>query len=427
MTEITIKPDLNSVYVPYLYQLEVNELGEEELVFRKERFQVFYGGAGSGKSHFVATDLIMRLVEKKQKLLVVRQTFNSHRDSTFSELNQAIERLGLKEKAKVSKTTLEIELWNGSTIIFKGADDEGKLLSISDISLCWIEEATEISREIFHQLQLRLRSRKASNHFFLTFNPISALHWLKAEFFDNPKKNSFICHTTYLDNKFLSEDYIADLLDMKERNPQKYEIFALGRWGTTGRAVFTNWQVLDFDRHEIVRENPKIEVALGMDWGYIKDPSTMICSLVDLENRIIYIFDEMYEHGLLNNEIATRIFEKGYHRERIIADSAEKKSIDELIGYGIQRIEPAVKGNGSIMQGIQFIQQFKIFVHPRCIHTIDELENYTFKKDPKTGQYLNQAIDDYNHLLDALRYSLERFSKKGRKKMKAMSKRLFGL
>lgn len=159
----------------------------------------------------------------------------------------------------------------------------------------------------------------------------------------------------------------------------------------------------------------------------ISDPTTLICSLVDVENRVLYIFDEMYEKGLLNNEIAGRIYEKGYHRERITADSAEKKSIDEMKGYGISRIEPAIKGNGSIMQGIQYIQQYQIYVHPSCTHTIDELENYTFKKDRKTGQYLNEPIDDYNHLLDALRYALERFSKKQKKKARTMSKRMFGL
>lgn len=420
---INIAPQLNEVYIPYLYQL--NE--DDSVSFRSERFQIYYGGAGSGKSHFVATNLVMRLIQTKQNLLIVRQTFATHRDSTFSELKQAIERLGIKDKVKISKTTLEMEFWNGSKIIFKGADDEGKLLSISDISLCWIEEATEISREIFHQLTLRLRSRKSSNHFFLTFNPISALHWLKAEFFDNPKKNSFICHTTYLDNKYLSKDYISDLLDMKERNPQKYDVYALGKWGTTGKSVYTNWKVLDFDKNEILKSNPKIESALGLDYGYISDPTTLICSLVDVENRVLYIFDEMYEKGLLNNEIAGRIYEKGYHRERITADSAEKKSIDEMKGYGISRIEPAIKGNGSIMQGIQYIQQYQIYVHPSCTHTIDELENYTFKKDRKTGQYLNEPIDDYNHLLDALRYALERFSKKQKKKARTMSKRMFGL
>jgi phage terminase large subunit len=397
--KVNISQDyFNEKYLPYLN--------------RKERYQVYYGGAGSGKSFFLATSLVLKLFQKQQTLLVVRQTFSSIRDSVFAEIIGALSRMQLLPYVKISKATLGIQFPNGSRIIFKGADDENKLLSISGIDLVWVEEASEITKDLFNQLELRLRGGSDKKLFYLSFNPISAMHWLKEEFFDNPKDDSLVCHSTYLDNRFLDEEYIKNLLDMKERNPQKYEVYALGKWGTTGKKVYDNWTADYFDYHTLIQENHKLKAIFGMDFGYVSDATTLICSLLDLENRKLYIFDEMYEHGLLNNQIAEQVKAKGYAKEVITADSAEQKSIAELKGYGLPRIKPARKGPDSIMNGIQFLQQFEIIVLPTCIHTIDELENYAFRKDKATGKYINKPEDNNNHILDALRYSLEGYSKR---------------
>lgn len=394
----------------------------------RHRYNVFYGGSGSGKSRYVADYLILDLLQNKKTLLVVRQTFTSLRDSAFKELIDAMRRMNIltMKGTTVSQTTLRITLPNGSQILFRGCDDEGKLLSISGIDLCWIEEASEISKDIFNQLELRLRGGITKKQFYLTFNPISALHWLKAEFFDNPKNDTYICHSTYLDNRWLDQDYIDNLLQMKQRNPQKYEIYAIGKWGTTGKKVYENWKIQEFDIYDLVKVNSNLHTAIGLDYGFVNDPSTLICSLVDLENRKLYIFDELYQKGLLNNEFAQKIIEMGYARQTIVADSAEKKSIEEMRQYGIMGIKAAKKGRGSIMQGVQFIQQFEIFVHPSCKHMIDELENYSFKKDKQSGLYLNEPVDSYNHLLDALRYSLEEFNS-GNNKVIFLPKALLGI
>lgn len=402
----------NDTYLPYLE--------------RSERYQVFYGGSGSGKSYFLATDLMLELMKKKQKLLVVRQIFSTIRDSVYEEIIQALTNMQLIQYCKLSKTTLDITLPNGSKVIFKGAEDESKLLSISGIDMCWIEEASDITKEIFNQLELRLRGGSAKKRFYLSFNPISAQHWLKKEFFDNPKDDSFVCHTTYKDNRFLDDEYINSLEEMKERNPSKYQVYALGEWGTSTKLVFENWKVQDFIFHQIIKENPNIKASFGCDFGYITDPSTLISVLVDTENRKLYIFDELYEHGLLNNELADAIKRKGYAKETIIADSAEQKSIAELKQYGLTRIKPARKGANSIQHGIQYISQFEMIVHPSCTNLINELQNYGYKKDRATGQYTSQPIDNYNHLIDALRYSLEPFSMK-KKRTKGITKALFGL
>jgi phage terminase large subunit len=401
----------NSAYLPYLDN--------------DNRYNIFYGGAGSGKSRFLAMKLTLDLLKKKSKLLVVRQTFASIRDSVYTEFLQVFDVFKITDFLSISKSTLSIKFPNGSEIIFKGGDDETKLLSISGVDMCWVEEASQISYDLWGQLKLRLRGGASKKRFYLSFNPISALHWLKREFFDNPLDGVTICHTTYRDNRFLDAEYIASLEELKDRDPVKYAVYALGSWGVMGRKVFDNWKVEDFTTASLMKQNNALEMAVGMDFGYISDPSTLICSLVDVENRKLYIFDELYEHGLLNNELAQRVTEMGYARERIVADSAERKSIDELRGYGLRRIQAASKGAGSIMTGIQYVQQFDIIVHPSCIHTIDELENYSYKKDKATGKYTNQPMDNYNHLIDALRYSLEPFRKNNR--LTVLSAKLFGI
>jgi phage terminase large subunit len=405
------KSMFNSAYLPYLDN--------------DDRYNIYYGGAGSGKSRFIAMKLTLDLLSKKQKLLVVRQTLASLRESTFEEFMEVFRIFKITDYMTVSKTTMTITFPNGSSIIFKGGDDESKLLSISGVDVCWVEEASGITYDLWTQLKLRLRGSGSKKRFFLSFNPISSLHWLKREFFDNPPEGVRICHTTYKDNRFLDAEYIATLEDMKHREPIKYAVYALGQWGVMGRKVFDNWKVEDFTTAALVKENNALEMAVGMDFGYVSDPSTLICSLVDVANRKLYIFDELYEHGLLNNELSQRITEKGYSKERIVADSAERKSIDELRGYGLRRIQAAAKGAGSIMTGIQYVQQFDIIVHPSCVHTIDELENYAYKKDKATGKYTNQPMDTYNHLIDALRYSLEPFRKNTR--LTVLDAKLFGI
>ena len=401
----------NKAYLPYLN--------------REERYQIFYGGTGSGKSYFLASKLILDLLKKKQKLLIVRQVFASIRDSVYEEVLSAINRMGVSNLCVVSKSTLDITFINGSKIIFKGADDERKLLSISGIDMVWVEEASDITKELFNQLELRLRGGSQKKKYFLSFNPISATHWLKSEFFDNPREDSFVCHTTYKDNAFLDDDYIRNLEEMKERNPQKYQVYALGEWGTSTKLVYENWEIAPVDVSSLVRANPHITSAFGMDFGYVADPSTLIACLVDTKNMKLYIFDEMYEHGLLNNKIAQKIMDMGYAKERIVADSAEPKSIAELQSLGLRRVVGAKKGKDSIIHGIQYIMQFEIIVDPSCVNTINELRNYGYKKDKSTGQYTNTPIDEYNHLLDALRYALEPLSMK-KNKVK-LSKGLFGL
>ncbi|MEJ9158871.1 terminase large subunit, partial [Bacillus cereus] len=156
-----------------------------------------------------------------------------------------------------------------------------------------------------------------------------------------------------------------------------------------------------------------------------EDPTTLVSVIPDMQRKILYIFDEHYEKGMTNKDVFNMVVNKGYIRQRIIADSADPKSIEELKRLGVSKIKPSRKGNDSVLHGIQFIQQFKMVIHPSCTAIIEELENYTYEKDRKTNEYINKPIDKFNHILDALRYALEDVMPRGR--VSTMEKTALGI
>lgn len=342
-------------------------------------------------------------MSQKQKLLVVRQTYASMKDSVFAELIGAINNMKMGAFVNVKTTPLELTFSNGSQVLFKGADDETKLLSISGIDKVWIEEASDITQDMFNQLELRLRGGGLKKQFYLTFNPISETHWLKREFFDNPKEDCYVLHTTYLDNRFLDDNYINTLLDMKERNYEKYRVYALGQWGTLGKPVFTNWVVEDFDKDSVSGRS-----VYGLDFGYGgSDPTAFVHAKVDEETRTVYIIEELYNSAFLLDDIVREIGKMGYQRATIKADSANKTFLKELQQKGLRRLTGALKGPDSVAAGILKLQGYNIVIHKTCVNTAMEFEHYSYTKDKRTGQYLDKPVDDYNHIIDALRYAME--------------------
>lgn len=245
--------------------------------------------------------------------------------------------------------------------------------------------------------------------FIITFNPWSEHHWLKKRFFDIKDDNVLALTTTYRCNEYLSEDDIALFEQMKIRNPRRYRIEGDGEWGISEGLIYDNFTEQDFDYTEISKRKNARSV-FGLDFGYTNDPTAFIAAIVDEQAKELYIFDEHYQKAMTNSEIASMIKYKGYAKEQIIGDSSEPKSIEELKRAGILRIKPAAKGKDSILNGIQLIQDYKIIVHPKCENTLLELNNYVW--DTKNGVAINKPIDDYNHLLDALRYAMEQIKKK---------------
>lgn len=374
------------------------------------RFSVFYGGAGSGKSHFVFQKMIFKYLKyPNRKCLVVRKVSNTLRDSCFALVKSILSDWQLYDQCKVNKTDLTIELPNGSHFIFKGMDDPEKIKSIANIDDIVVEECTEIDEFDFDQLSLRLRSRNPYNQVHCMFNPVSKENWVYKRWFKEGatynKDNTVIRHTTYKDNKFLPKEYIDNLLDMERTNPAYYRIYALGEFATLDKLIYTNWRVEIFEYIDILRSVKNSKAIFSLDFGFTNDPTAFVCSILDEINKKIWIFDGFEEKGLLNDEIAKKIIEMGYRKEVITCDSAEPKSIEELKRNGLDRVRGAVKGKDSIINGINLLQQYEIIILPSLTWIIEEFKNYTWKKG-KDGEYINVPIDKYNHSLDSLRYGI---------------------
>ena len=191
---------------------------------------------------------------------------------------------------------------------------------------------------------------------------------------------------------------------MRENNPRRYAVAGLGEWGVTDGLVYDKWSVEAFDIAEIP-DAWKYRHVFGLDYGYTNDPTAFIAMAVNPLDKRIYIYDEHYEKRMLNNDIAAMILKKGYHKERIRADSAEPKSNEDLRRMGITRITPAAKGRDSIVNGIAKLQEYRMIVHPRCENTIAELSSYCW--DQKRDDPINRPVDENNHLMDAMRYAME--------------------
>lgn len=386
----------------------------------KGRYRVCKGSRASKKSKTTALNNITRLMEYPQaNLLCVRKTYRTLKDSCFTELKWAIHRLGVDAWWDIKESPLEMTYKpTGQKILFRGLDDPLKVTSITvEVGvLCWlwIEEAYEISSEAdFDTLDESIRGEVPPGLFkqiTLTFNPWNEHHWIKRRFFDAAPDPDILAMTTnYTCNEWLDAADKKVFETMKRNNPRRYRVAGLGDWGIVEGLVYENWEERLFSIDE-VRKTPGIKSAFGLDFGYTNDPTALFCGLIDTSSKTLWVFDEIYKPGMSNEDIAAAVTEAGYAKERIRADSAEPKSIDRLYALGLAHIRRARKGKDSINNGIDFIQDYKIFIHPRCTNFLTEIGNYTWDTDTKTGKKLNRPIDDFNHLMDAMRYALEEYS-----------------
>lgn len=403
----------------------------------KGRYRVVKGSRASKKSKTAALWFIYNLMKYSDaNLLVIRKTFRTLKDSCFTELKWAVKRFHVEHLWKFTESPLEATYQRtGQKIYFRGLDEPLKVTSITvDVGvLCWmwIEEAYEIMSESdFDTLNESIRGEVPEGLFkqvTFTFNPWNERHWLKKRFFDSVDPDILAMTTNYTCNEWLDAADRKVFEDMKKNNPRRYAVAGLGNWGIVDGLVYENFKEesyeliakKDFLKLDEASRKAKtyvfrddLQSAFGLDFGYTNDPSALFAGFIDLEHRKIYVWDEMYEKGLSNKRIFETVQNMGYGKERITADSAEPKSIDELKGLGL-RVSGAKKGKDSINNGIQFIQGFEIIIHPRCVNFLTEINNYTWSTD-KFGTKLNVPIDDFNHLMDAMRYALERFIIGGR-------------
>ena len=396
----------------------------------KGRYRVVKGSRRSKKSKTTGLWYIYNIMKPEYKdanLIVVRKTYRTLKDSCFTELKWAIHRLQVDYLWDIKESPLEMTYKpTGQKIYFRGLDDPLKVTSITTevgvLSWMWVEEAYEImSEDDFDTLAESMWGDCPEGLFkqiTLTFNPWNEHHWIKSRFFDVDDPDILAITTNYLCNEWLSEADLNEFEKMKVRNPRRYRVAGLGEWGIVDGLIYENWKEQEFrlvtksefsdipkdERHNcVIRDG--LKTRCGLDFGYTNDPTASPIMFLDAENKKLYIWDELYQKGLSNRKIFQELSSMGYGKERFTGDSAEPKSIDELKGLGL-RIKGAKKGKDSVKNGIQWIQDLEIIVHPRCVNFLTEISNYTWDKD-KFGKTLNTPIDDFNHLMDAMRYGLE--------------------
>lgn len=390
------------------------------------RYNVLYGGRGSGKTIFAFDKLLIKGLKEKRMILLMRKTTANCKFSVWKELKEAVGRMGLTKHFVFYESDYSaICKLNGTMFKCTGLDEAEKIKGFSEISDVLLEEATEFTPEDVDLIDGTVRSIKYNLplQIYFLFNPVSKANYVYKRFgFDTGivPPNTFVLKTTYLDNPYLSQDYIERMEHMKTTNPARWKIEALGDFVSLDKLVFQNWRVEEFDHASI-----KGDLLVGLDFGFINDISALTSSILDEDAKKIYVFREWGDTGKTNEELAAIISSLGFSKSVIVADSAEQKSIEEIKRKGITRIKPAVKGPDSIIHGIQKLQNYEIIVHPSCEGLITEFENYSWQKDKKSGEYINKPIDQFNHYIDSLRYSLQCADKA--QKLKTLNKSAFSL
>ena len=396
MINLRIKPSVFCpIYYPYLLDYQY-------------RYNVFYGGRASGKTKFIMQKLLIKGLKEKRTILLMRKQTTQLRDSVWKEILQVIDDFHLSQFFTVNKTEFRITcLINGTEFKCLGLDEPEKIKGFADISDVFLDEVTGFNQEDVELIDGTLRSPKFKLplQMYFSFNPISKANFVYKYFgFDTgiTPPNTFILKSTYLDNPFLGENVAERYEALKQRDYRRWQIEALGDFVSLDKLVFQNYKVEEFDHTKI-----NGVLLCGLDYGFVNDISAFVASLLDEENKKIYVFKIWGDTNKTNDELSNIIKSMGFSKSIIIADCAEQKSIEEMKRAGILRIKPSVKGADSIIHGIQKLQQYDIIIHPSCEGIITEFENYSWQKDKQSGEYINKPIDSFNHYIDALRYSLQ--------------------
>lgn len=386
----------------------------------RQRYRLLKGSAGSGKSVDVAQDYIIKLMDPKYKganLLVVRKVEGSNKDSTYAELTAAVHRI-CGDKAELywhitlSPLRLKCNI-TGNEIIFRGVNDERqrekvKSINFSHGKLCWIwiEEATELAEADIDILDDRLRGDLLNPHLYyqitFSFNPVAATHWIKAKYFDIEHPDVFTCQSTYLDNRFIDAAYHRRMMMRKERDPEGYRVYGLGEWGETSGLILHNWKVHEFDTSFSMFDS----MLISQDFGFNHADAILTVGFKDDE---LYVCDEIYEFERDTTELIHLANQKGLDKSlTMYCDCAEPDRIKQWSddGYNASGV---VKDKNSVAAQIDYLKQHKIHIHPQCMNTIKEIQQWKWKKDPKSGLYLDKPVEFFDDAMAALRYSIEEY------------------
>lgn len=390
----------------------------------EHKFYFLVGGYGSSKSYHVAVKLIKKLLQEKRKALVIREVFDTIRDSCFDLLEEVANAMGVEEYLTFTTSPMQVRFKNGSRIIFKGMDKPAKLKSLNGVSIVWIEECSEVKYEGFKEILGRLRHPTLSNHIILSTNPVSKSNWCYKYFFQDRKNNVLVLddeelykkrimivgntyyhHSTVDDNFFVPASYVEQLDDLQVHDPDLYRVARKGQFGINGTLVFPQFEV---QPHEKVLELMKaVKSPLeknGMDFGFVTSYNAALRMLIDHEEKILYIYREYYSRNKTDPEIAEDM--EDWKDIVIKADCAEPKAIKFYKQAGF-RIKACKKFKGSRSMYTKKVKRFKkIICSDACPNTIDELKELTFAVD-KDGEIIEDEFNIDPHTLSAIWYGLD--------------------
>lgn len=381
----------------------------------RKRYIVMKGSAGSGKSVDTAQHYILRLMsDPGRNLLCVRKSDVTNRDSTFAELQGAIFRMFGEQYKKywyINSSDMRLEcIANHNQIFFRGVNDEKQREKLKSIAVkrgkltdVWIEEATELTQSDFEIIDDRLRGELPKGQFYqirLTFNPVSSSHWIKKHFFDRADPDVFTHHSTYKDNRFIDEAYYRRMERRKEVDPDGYRIYGLGEWGEVGGLILTNYAVEDFD----TSPDRFDYMVNSQDFGY---NHADCIGEVGFKDGELYLCREIYEFEKDTGELIDLANKRGFNKSLTMwCDSAEPDRIKmwRKAGYKAKGVK---KEPNSVRAQIDYLKLHKIHIHPSCINTIKEIQQWKWKKNDKTNEYLDEPVNFFDDAMAMLRYSIE--------------------
>lgn len=381
----------------------------------EKRYIVMKGSAGSGKSVDTAQHYILRLMRNPgRNLVAMRKSDITNRDSTFAELTAAIYRM-FGDQAdrywRINKSPLQLTCrHNGNKIIFRGMNDDKQREKLKSITFqkgkltdVWLEEATEFTQADVEIIDDRLRGELPPGQFYqirMTFNPVSSSHWIKKVFFDLPDQNVFTHHSTYRDNRFIDAAYRARMDRRRLVDPEGYKIYGLGEWGESGGLILSNYVVEEFDTSP-----ERFDYMVNsQDFGY---NHADCIGEVGFKDGDLYLCKELYVFEKDTAEIIELANARGFCKSlRMWCDSAEPDRIKmwRKAGYRAQSVK---KGPGSVKAQIDHLKQLRIHIHPSCVNTIKEIQQWKWQKDERTGQYLDEPVIFFDDAMAMLRYSIE--------------------
>lgn len=381
----------------------------------QKRYIVMKGSAGSGKSVDTAQHYILRLMsDPGRNLLCVRKSDVTNRDSTFAELQGAIFRMFGEQYKKywyINSSDMRLEcIANHNQIFFRGVNDEKQREKLKSIAVkrgkltdVWIEEATELTQNDFEIIDDRLRGELPKGQFYqirLTFNPVSSSHWIKKHFFDRADPDVFTHHSTYKDNRFIDDAYYRRMERRKEVDPDGYRIYGLGEWGEVGGLILTNYVVEDFDTSP-----ERFDYMVNaQDFGY---NHADCIGEVGFKDGELYLCREIYEFEKDTGELIDLANKRDFNKALTMwCDSAEPDRIKmwRKAGYKAKGVK---KEPNSVRAQIDYLKLHKIHIHHSCTNTIKEIQQWKWKKNEKTNEYLDEPVNFFDDAMAMLRYSIE--------------------